>query len=268
MKNEHQKKPVIIGGIILSIFIITGLAFLFYWIIFSGYEYTDDAAVDGIHVSISSKIMGRIKNLSVNEGDKVKIGDPLVQLDDADLNAQEAQAVVILNKAKMDYQRQKNLYSMGSSTLEQYQNASNALESANAQDLIIKTQILNTQITAPIYGIIAKRFFMTGDVVQPGQPIFTVNDVNQVWVVANYEETKIRKIKVGQTAVITIDAYPNESFKGKVELIYSGIVPPPFTIGESTKTTQKIPVKISFDKIPESRIILPGMSVETKIKVN
>ena len=103
---------------------------------------------------------------------------------------------------------------------------------------------------------------------QPGQTIFTINDLNDVWITANYEETTIRRIRVGQTVDINVDAYPYRSFKGKVIQIGSGIKPPPFEIGESTKTTQKIPVKILLTKIPDSVELLPGMSVETNIRVN
>lgn len=296
MKSEQQKRPVLIGGIILSVLIITGLVFLFYWIIFSGYVSTDDAAIDGIHVSISSKIMGRINSLDVDEGDKVNAGDLLVQLDDTDLHAQEAQSIASLNYAKQnltlakinldknqnDFQRTKNLFKAGVATKETYDHAVNALDASNAQYSIaeaqidtanaqlgiIKAQILNTKITAPITGIIAKRFIMPGEVVQPGQAIFTVNDLNHVWVIANFEETKISKIHNDQIVKISVDAYPNFNIKGRVALVFAAIIPPPFTIGESTKTTQKIPVKILFDQIPDSKILRPGMSVEVKIKVN
>ena len=88
-----------------------------------------------------------------------------------------------------------------------------------------------------------------------------------MWVVANFEETTIRLIEPGQQADITVDAYPGTVFKGRVAQIYSAIVPPPFVIGESTKNTQKIPVKITFDQVPEQAVLLPGMSSEVAVTV-
>jgi membrane fusion protein (multidrug efflux system) len=64
-----------------------------------------------------------------------------------------------------------------------------------------------------------------------------------------------------------VDAYPSYPFKGHVSRISAGIVPPPFSIGEFTKTTQRIPVTILFDEIPGGMLLLPGMSVEVKIKI-
>ncbi|MGA2142971.1 MAG: HlyD family secretion protein, partial [Brevinematales bacterium] len=60
--------------------------------------------------------------------------------------------------------------------------------------------------------------------------------------------------------------YPGRSFKGRVSRIAAGIVPPSFSIGDFTKTTQRIPITVEFDNIPDALIVLPGMSVEVKIK--
>jgi membrane fusion protein, multidrug efflux system len=86
-------------------------------------------------------------------------------------------------------------------------------------------------------------------------------------VTANFEETKVRHIHIGADAEINIDAYPAHPYKGKVTRISAGIVAPSFSIGEFTKTTQRVPVKIEFTPLPESLILLPGMSVEVKVKV-
>jgi membrane fusion protein (multidrug efflux system) len=104
-------------------------------------------------------------------------------------------------------------------------------------------------------------------VVQTGQAIYIITDLSHVWVTANFEETKIRLIHPNIEADITIDAYPNRVFPGKVIQVGTDIVPPPLSIGDSTKTTQKIPVKIKFDDPSVNRILTPGMSVEVKIRV-
>jgi membrane fusion protein, multidrug efflux system len=296
MKTEERKKPMLVAGIILAILIIAGIGFLGYLFVFSNYIGTDNASIDGDHVSISAKMMGRIKSLSVNEGAKVEAGQLLVQLDDTDLRAQEAQSTAALNSARQnlvltkvnldrmreDFERTKTLLDTGNTTQEQYDHAVKSLATANAQYSIaqaqidtanaqlgvIETQLLNTKIIAPISGVITKRLVMPGEVAQPGQAIFTINDLNHIWVTANFEETKIRLIHPGEPVDITVDAYPHYPFKGRVIQVADAIVPPPFSIGESTKTIQKIPVKILFTRIPASKILLPGMSVEVKIKVN
>jgi membrane fusion protein (multidrug efflux system) len=295
-KTDDHKKPIVLGGIILLVLLIAGIGGLFYWISTLKYVETDDAAIDGNHVSVSAKMLGRIKNLLVDEGAKVEAGQLLIQLDDADLRAQETQsstglvsaqanvslAKVTLKKAQDDFDRSDVQFKAGYVSKEQYDHAQSALDTSKVQYSIavaqvnntqaqlgvIQTGLLNTKIIAPISGIIAKRSVMSGEVVQPGQVIFLINDLHRVWVTANFEETKIRLIRPNESVEISVDAYPYHTIKGRVIQVGAAIVPPPFQISDTTKTTQKIPVKILFDRIPDSMALFPGMSVEAKIRVN
>ena len=244
-QTKERKRPVQIGWVILIIIIIAGLGFGYYWVNdFIHYVSTDDAAIDGDHVTLSAKMLGRVKILSVGEGAKVEPGQLLVQLDDADLRAQESQAASSLNYAKQnlvlakvnldkaqdDFDRTQLLFNSGVNTKEQFIHASKALESAkaqysiaqaqidtaNAQLGVIETQLLNTRITAPIAGVVAKQSVMPGDIVQPGQAIYSINNLDNVWVIANFEETKVRDIHIGEPVEISVDAYPNRPLMGKV----------------------------------------------------
>ncbi len=294
-KTDERKKPVQLGAIILAVILIVGGGFGIYWLSdVINYVSTDDAAIDCDHVAVSSKILGRIQSLNVAERDKVHIGQLLVQLDNSDIIAQESQALaslkysrqnlvlekVNLDHAQDDFIRAKALFNSGVDTKEQYNHASKSQETAAvqyeiaqsqvdtalAQLGVIQTQLSNTKIIAPIDGSVAKLNYIQGDVVQPGQSIFTINNLSKVWVTANFEETKVRRIHIGAEAEISIDAYPGRSFKGRVSRIAAGIVPPSFSIGDFTKTTQRIPITIEFEKIPDTLVALPGMSVEVKIK--
>lgn len=293
--RQAQKKPNLIAAVILLILLGVGAWFGYNWYYdATKYVSTDDAAIDSDHVSVSAKIMGRIYQLTAEEGAKIEAGQMLVQLDDTDLRAQEAQSLAALNSAYQnqslakvnlektvgDFNRTQGLLKSGFISREQYDHAANTLDAAKvqfsiartqidaaeAQRGVIGTQLLNTKITAPISGIIAKRSVMVGEVVQPGQSIYTINDLRHTWVNAKYEETKIRLIHPGQTAAISVDAYPNRLFKGRVVHIGADIVTPPLSIGDSTKTTQKIPVKIVFAQTSDARLFVPGMSVEVKIE--
>ncbi|MBN1696946.1 MAG: HlyD family secretion protein [Spirochaetales bacterium] len=296
MKDKDRKRPFFIGLAVLLILVAVGILFGYIWIVETiNYASTDDAAIDGDHVNISAKMPGRIKSLLLSEGDTVEKGQLLVLLDDADLRAQEKQAEASLEYSKQnlllakvgldnagdDFDRIKVLFASGAATKEQNDHAAKAFDMARAQYAIaeaqintakaqlgiIQTQLLNTRITSPMSGVIAKQTSMPGDVVQSGQTIFSINNLSDLWVIANFEETKIRKIHVDAWVEISIDAYPELHCTGRVARISAGIVPPPFSIGEFTKTTQRIPVKIVFDRIPETRFLLPGMSVEVKVKI-
>jgi membrane fusion protein, multidrug efflux system len=240
-------------------------------------------------------MLGRIKRLAVSEQDTVAAGELLVELDETDLRAQQAQADAALNlsrknmvlaqvnldKVSNDLERAKIQIAADAATREQLDHAQKADDAARAQKSIaqaqveiavsqlavVNAQLLNTRITAPFKGVVTKRSAMPGEVVQPGQAIFQLYDLSDIWVTANLEETKVGRIREGQPVEISVDAYPHRQLKGRVRQVAANILPPPFTIGEFTKTTQRVPVKILISQLPDSMLLLPGMSVEVKVKV-
>ncbi len=127
--------------------------------------------------------------------------------------------------------------------------------------------LANTKITAPIDGRIAKRGVERGNYVQPGQALTTLVG-NDLWVVANFKETQLRNVRVGQPVRIAIDAYPDKILTGKIDSIQAGTgaffsaFPPENATGNFVKVVQRVPVKIVFDQAPDPALALgPGMSV-------
>jgi membrane fusion protein, multidrug efflux system len=154
--------------------------------------------------------------------------------------------------------------------------ASAAVESAIAQVKVLDTQLKNTKLFAPADGIIAKRWLLPGDVVQPGQSVLTLTISKNLWVVAFLEETKIADVKQGQNVRFTIDAFRGVRFSGKVFLLGSttasvfSLIPANNASGNFTKVTQRIPVRISIESADNNQDltsfgILPGMSAIVKI---
>jgi membrane fusion protein, multidrug efflux system len=154
--------------------------------------------------------------------------------------------------------------------------ASAAVETANAQVKVLDTQLKNMKLFAPADGIIAKRWLLPGDIVQPGQSVFTLTINKNLWVVAFLEETNISDIHEGQGVIFTIDALSGVKFNGKVFQIGSStasvfsLIPANNASGNFTKVTQRIPVKISIERAEgnkevSSYHILSGMSVEVRI---
>ncbi len=298
-----KKKRVIIP--ILLLLIVSAIGGYLWYMNLQNFVSTDDAYVDANSVSISSKVLGRIVYLGTDEGDTVKAGQVLVRLDDSDLRAQEISAKaglelaqksiplakVNVNGAQDDFNRAESQYKNGIITKEQYDHLQKALEATQAEYNIelskitaakskigvIETQLNNTIIAAPMDGVVAKRWVLTGDVVQPGQPIFAIYDLKNIWITANLEETKLSYILLGEPVEIDVDSYPNVKFSGKVFEIGNytasefSLIPPNNASGNFTKVTQRVPVKISIDD-PETAnkqqpILRPGMSVEVSVKV-
>jgi len=150
------------------------------------------------------------------------------------------------------------------------------IESARAEIGVIETQLTNTKLYAPISGIVAKKWLLPGDIVQPSQSVFTVTNNHKLWVTVFLQETKIANVYIHQKALFTIDAFPGITFTGKVFSIGSNtasqfsLIPPNNASGNFTKITQRIPVKISIDKPlnnkkHQSYKLIAGMSVVVKI---
>ncbi|MBI4698816.1 MAG: HlyD family secretion protein [Nitrospirae bacterium] len=131
-----------------------------------------------------------------------------------------------------------------------------------------------TRIIAPTDGYITRKSVETGNQVQAGQPLMAVVPLDEIWVIANYKETQLERVKPGQRVDIRIDTYPDKKFKGRIDSIMAGtgavfsLFPPENATGNFVKVVQRIPVKIVFDKDTDRQHILRvGMSVEPTILV-
>jgi membrane fusion protein, multidrug efflux system len=125
-----------------------------------------------------------------------------------------------------------------------------------------------TKIVAPVTGVLSKRSVEPGQTVQAGQPLFSIVNLDDIWVTANFKETQLRDMKVGQRVKIKVDAYGRE-YNGVVESIGGAtgarfsLLPPENATGNYVKVVQRIPVRIRFDKGQDpNHELRPGMSVE------
>jgi membrane fusion protein, multidrug efflux system len=124
-----------------------------------------------------------------------------------------------------------------------------------------------TSIVAPTDGVVSKKSVEVGQVVQPGQPLLAVVPLEDIWVTANFKETQLRDMRVGQTAQISVDAY-GHTYNGHVQSIAAAtgarfsLLPPENATGNYVKVVQRVPVKVTFDKEQDpNRLLRPGMSV-------
>jgi len=126
-------------------------------------------------------------------------------------------------------------------------------------------------IGSPVTGVVDRVFVEEGEYVTPGQRLLLVHDPKKVWIDANIKETDIRKVKVGQVANVTVDAFPDKEFKGRVIAIGNAatsefaLLPTPNPSGNFTKITQRLRVRVAIDQ--EQNLLRPGMMVEVFIDV-
>ncbi|MGD0235448.1 MAG: HlyD family secretion protein [Syntrophorhabdales bacterium] len=125
-----------------------------------------------------------------------------------------------------------------------------------------------TKIVAPADGYVTKKSVEVGNQVSIGMPLLAVIPLDDIWIVANYKETQLKKVKRGQQVNIKADMYSDKKFKGVVDSIMAGtgtvfsLFPPENATGNYVKVVQRIPVKITLDKESnQDHVLRVGMSV-------
>jgi membrane fusion protein (multidrug efflux system) len=148
-------------------------------------------------------------------------------------------------------------------------------ESAQARvkqaEAAVKQAELNLEysvVKAPIKGVVSRKSVEPGQVVQPGQPLMSIIPLEQVWITANFKETQLADMRVGQPVTIKVDAYGGRKFKGHVESVAAAtgsrfsLLPPENATGNFVKVVQRVPVKIVLEQGQDPEHLLrPGMSV-------
>lgn len=308
------------------------IAFLWWWN-YRKYITTDDANLDSFRVSVAAQVMAPMLKQYVWEGDTVKAGRVLAELDSSTVVAELQEAVarreqmianlkldkenlntaiknlslaeISYHQAEVNFERDKKLYGKEAVSQETFQNTEDIYKSTRIKVEVAKDQIKVSQaqiaageaaiastnaaiestrvslgyyrVIAPVDGVIAKRWSLPGDIIQPGQTLFTINEGKDLWVVVYLEETKYRNIRLGQPADFTLDAFPDLMFSGKIFYIGTNtasefsLIPPSNASGNYTKVAQRIPLKISVDKAmkKKEKVAMPrlvsGMSATVKI---
>jgi membrane fusion protein, multidrug efflux system len=147
------------------------------------------------------------------------------------------------------------------------------LQAAQAARDNAALQLEYTNVTAPAAGIVSRKQVEPGQLVQAGQPLYTIVADTGVFVTANFKETQLAEIRVGQPAEIEVDAYQGATALGCVESVSAAtgskfaLLPPDNATGNFTKVVQRIPVRIKVTKgLGPDRPLRPGMSVTTHVE--
>lgn len=283
MTGEKKKKLGWIAGIVVGILVL-----------YFGYESfmyvsTDNAMVQAPATLLSSKVGGIIVRANVQENEKVKEGQVLVEIrpDDYENALKERQAQVQaaeaeFQNAKRSYDRTVGLFKKGASTKERldsaealFKSTDARLKSAQAQAEEAKLNLEYTKITAPMDGKVGRKSFEVGMLASPGQPLIGFAASNERWVVANLKETDMSHIHEGQKAYIDVDAISHKEYEGVIESISPttgatfALLPPDNATGNFTKVVQRVPVRIKLLGLSDNDIdrLQSGLSAEVKVKV-
>lgn len=131
-----------------------------------------------------------------------------------------------------------------------------------------------TVVTASVDGEVSKVGIQPGQLVQPGQSLFYIINSGETWVIANFKETQVNKMVVGQKVTIKVDAYPDTKFEGTITSFSPAtgarfsLLPPDNATGNFVKTIQRLPVKISLNANNDAekvKLLRPGMNADVDV---
>lgn len=185
-------------------------------------EYTNPVRATGFlgttkAMKLSFKTGGILKRLPVKEGQKVRKGEVLAELDLSEIQAQVNQARIGLEKAERDLTRAGNLYRDSVVTLEQFQNAESACELARSQKQVADFNLLHSSIKAPANGTVQKLLAETNEVLGAGYPVLLFASTENDWVVrTTLTDKDIVKLALGDSGRVYMDAFPGRVFRGEI----------------------------------------------------
>lgn len=277
---EKKQLKLLSGFLLIGIAVVTGY-------ILAGPSYIEaNGHIGAYSISVSSPILGTMTQRYAEEGDLLKENQVLFQLDDRLLTAKKNQAQTRLKYAKEEL-GQKRVHSeivmqeylharrdfdqnqISSQELDQnlrnleetqlaLQSMQSGIGNLEADLQVIDVELEKSRILSPCEAVVVKSWLLPGSVIGPQDPVFTLCDLDHLWIQAEIDEKDIRKVQVGSRAEIFLEAYPKAKLKGKVEFISPAIL---------SLNSKKIPVKIDISNSKDI-VLRPGMSVQTKIFIS
>lgn len=199
------------------------------------------------------------------------------QLDAA--RTENQSALALYEMANQQFQAAVTQASGSKSTAQAQQGQVNVATSLVQQRIaeleLAETQLKNTVIVAPYDGVVSKKNVEVGQLVQYGQPLCSAVETGNLWVTANFKETQLDRIRVGQKVSIKLDSYSKLKLTGTVESIGGAtgakfaLLPPDNATGNFVKVTQRVPVRIKLDKVENKEYYLtPGLSAFVDVEID
>ena len=188
-------------------------------------------------------------------------------VEQADDNTKRARATRQLNEAQLDQQKA----ALVAIDVQEKQIRAQ-IRAAEAQVALAADDLRYTRIVSPADGVVGQRQVRLGQFVNIGTQVIAVVPLPNIWVTANFKETQMTNMRAGQSASVTVDAFPDLKLMGRVESWAPGtgstfaLLPPDNATGNFTKVVQRVPVKIVLDTNASlGSLVRPGMSVEATV---
>lgn len=204
-------------------------------------------------VGVAFQVAGKVVAVGPDEGSAVRAGELLARMDPTDYRLGLAQADAQAERAAQERERFRPLVAAGSVAANDYERIESAARQSAAAAGLARKRLADTRLLAPLSGVVARRAIQPGETAAPGQPVFTIVDVDPVRVRIGVPEAEVAAVRVGQRADVRLPALPGERFAGRVTLV--GIAADP--------TTRSYAVEVSVPN-PAQRLKV-GMVAEASV---
>jgi len=254
--------------------------------------WTRDGQVRTQVIQVTPRVNGMVKKIHVVDNQQVKIGDLLFEIDPSQYQVKLDQAKAKLKRTresakgtKIEFDRVKNIYAKDKGAVSQkdlvrnetnyYKSLAN-IESSEESVNTAKLNLSYTKVYAEVDGYVSNINFQIGSQAIANQAILALVDENSYWVFGFFREDSIPEVAVGDTAMVTLLAYPDTPLSGKVESIAWGIahsdgnpgnnlLPSVQPVFQWIRLAQRIPVRIKLDKLPENVKLRFGLTASVMV---
>ena len=213
-------------------------------------------------VSLAERNLARVLNLVRARATSQAQVDLLQAANDqAKASLTAAEAALAAQRRKLDVIRA------------QKQAAEAAFDQATAARELVRIDLRNTQVRAPIDGVIGNRQVRVGRYVAPGQTVIDIVPVTNIWVVANFKETQLENMKLGQSVRISVDGFRDTRIVGVIDSFAPGsgsafsLLPADNATGNFIRVVQRVPVKIRLTSNPLPGRLVPGLSAKVAVRI-
>jgi membrane fusion protein (multidrug efflux system) len=203
-------------------------------------------------VEVIARAQGLAEVLHIEEGDRVREGQVLLNLEKEELELQLEQSRVALDQVRTTFDRTKALHDRRMISQQEYENTRNQLENAQVQLREVQLRLEYADIRAPISGVVMRRDVEVGDLVRSNQTVFAIADLEPLQARIRVPEKRMGQVQVDQEARITVDPVPDRIFRATVRMISPGVDPASGT------------VKVTLD-VPAEDVLRPGMFATVRI---
>jgi HlyD family secretion protein len=234
--------------------------------------------IEGDEVRISFRVNGQITELLTDEGKVIKAGEAVARLNTDELSRIRNEAAANLKAAeynyelsKINYQRSENLFAAGAISAQARDTDQTQFDAdkANVEQLKASLELAETrlgfaELASPLNGFVLVKSSLAGEVIQPGTPVFTAVDLNDLWVTAYINEMDLGRVKLGQKAYVQTDTYKGKKYNAWVSFISDQAEFTPKYIQTSEERVKYVyRVKVRVDN--SSLELKPGMPADAYI---